>query len=156
MAFEATELDHESAGVRTRRVLLLVGGFLVFVAALMAILAMFYRDTIKSSQVVEPLRSFPGPQLQPNPQQDYTNFRQAQDAELQGTRWVDEKNKLVHVPIDRAMAYVAGRGASAYDPLEQNADTKLPPTPADGEARAASFPPVAPYGLHLKGEGTGP
>lgn len=152
MAFEATELEHEDVGLRYRRVLLLVGGFLAFTAVLMVALAFFYRANIREARITEPLRTFPGPELQPNPGQDYANFRAGQDRQLQGLSWADRGRNLVHVPIDRAMDYVAGRGATAYDPLEPGpADAKLPPTPADGSSRLSTFPHVAPYGLPEKG-----
>ncbi len=147
MAFEATKLPHESVGVRTRRILAFVAGFLVFTAVLMIILGVFFRTEIRQARITEPMRPFPGPELQPNPQQDYTNFRAGQDKQLQGYAWVDGDKKLLHVPIDRAMAYIAARGASAYDPLEA-APAKTPPTPADGWARQSAFPRVSPYGLH--------
>ncbi len=149
MAFEATERPHERIGVRYGRILAFVAGFLVFTGVLMTLLGLFYRDRIRSAHIIEPLRAFPGPELQPNPQQDYTNFRTGQDAQLQGYSWVDKDKTLLHVPIDRAMSYVAARGQAAYAPLEPaTPGAPLPPTPADGWARRSDYPHVAPYGVH--------
>ena len=148
MAFEATELEHENPRVRSRRVLALVGGFLVCVAVLMIGLSFFYRHIVKDDQITENVRSFPGPKLQPNPSQDYANFRSVQDGELKGYSWVDQDKALIHVPIERAMDYVAARGALAFDPLEPNPGQTPPPTPSDGQSRATTFPQVAPYGVH--------
>jgi len=148
MAFEPMHLDHESASVRTSRVVTFTLAFVVFAGVLMAGLAVFYRSTVTRSSVVAHFQPFPGPRLQPNPTQDYANFRRAQLDELAGTRWVDRKANLIHVPIERAMAYVAAKGSAAYDPLEPASDQKLPPTPSDNAARADPQSSVAPYGQH--------
>lgn len=147
MAFEATKLPHEGAGVRARTVLALVLGFLVFVVALMAVLGWFYRMQARST-VEMGFHDFPAPRLQPNPTRDYHDFRKAQRGQLSGTRWVDQAKGLIHVPIERAMAYVVGRGASAYDPLETGAGQKPPPTPRDSAVRAKPSARVAPCGVH--------
>lgn len=147
MAFEATKLPHERAGVPTRIVLLLTFGFLGFVVLLIAILAFDYQEQVNSRAIVSRFKAFPAPQLQPNPGQDYQNFLKAQHAELAGLRWVDEKKTLIHVPIERAMAYVEGRGSSAYDPLP-GAETAAPALPIDGAPRAKPSGSVAPYGEH--------
>ncbi len=148
MAFEAEKLPHENPEVRTRMVLLLVFGFLAFAAVLTGLLGLFYRSQVRSGSLEAALRPFPAPQLQPNPQKDYEDFLQAQRAQLAGTRWVDAGKGLIHVPIERAMAVIAAKGAAAYDPMATTTDAKPPPTPQDGAVRLTPSAQAAPYGIH--------
>ena len=148
MAFEAEKLPHEKPDVDAWRVLPLVFGFLAFTALLVALLGFYYRFRVSAGSLREPYRPYPAPQLQPNPEADYQNFLRAQREQLTGTRWVDADRKLIHVPIERAMALVAGKGNAAYDPLAPATGQKPPPTPQDGQIRATPAGPVAPYGDH--------
>ncbi len=146
MAFEATKLPHETAGAPTRKVLAFVFGFVFFVIALIAVLHFYYRARVAPGALVEQLQTFPAPRLQPNPSQDYETFRKAQVEELMGIRWVDRRQNLIHVPIERAMAYIVSRGASAYDSLD---DASRAAAADEAKAKRADHPPsaaAAPYG----------
>jgi hypothetical protein len=142
VALEATKQQHESSGVRTPRILAFVFGFLSFVAVLAAILSLFYHADV--GRIAAPFQQFPTPRLQPHPRQDYLAFHKKQLEELAGTRWVNPQKTLVHVPIARAMAYIAARGAAAYDPLEE---TKTEVQKLQG-VFPVSAPAVAPPGAH--------
>ena len=48
-----------------------------------------------------------------------------QRARLAGYRWIDRDQKIVAIPIDRAMAIIVSRGADAYAPIPG-----APPPPA--------------------------
>jgi len=141
---------HEDPGVRTRRVLWLIFGFLGGVAVLFGVLNFYYRSIILGHVMHVSMRQFPAPQLQPNPTQDYANFRAAQLRQLSLSGPAGGKSTLVRVPIDAAMAIVAARGAAAYDPV-----AGTPPTgPAlatgatmDGAPRATPGSHLAPYGV---------
>ena len=128
--------------------LILVFGFIAFTAVLVGVLGLFYRSEIRSKSLEATYRPYPAPQLQPNPHKDYQTFLEAQRAQLAGTRWVDADKKLIHVPIERAMALIAGKGTAAYDPLQPASDQKPPPTPQDGQIRLTPSGQVAPYGVH--------
>lgn len=148
MAFEPMKMTHEGADVQAPRVLLLVFGFIAFAACLAGGLKLYYDLEVKPGSVAAKLEAFPGPRLQPNPTQDYADFHRTQRAQLAGTHWVDRGHGLVHVPIERAMAFVAAKGDGAYDPLGPAGDQKLPPTPQDGQSRDVPHLSVAPYGVH--------
>ena len=131
---------HESPSVRTRRVLAYVMGFLVFVAALLGGLNVYYRSFLTARTVEATLHDDPAPRLQPNPTADYLNFAAEQAKQLGATP----------LPIEAAMATVVARGAQAFDPVEGT-----PPSgpvlangaSIDGAPRATPSPPVAPYGV---------
>ena len=144
MAAEWKTEAHESPEVRTKRVLALVFGFVAFVTLLFGGLNAYYEIILRNRVVETSLRDFPAPRLQPNPTQDYFNFRAAQIQALEG-----QDKRADHLPIEQAMAIVVARGAKAYDPVEGT-----PPAgpllatgaPLDGAPRAAVSPGVAPYG----------
>src|SRR5579862_1264275 len=52
----------------------------------------------------------PGPRLQVDPLQDWRVYRAQQQETLDSYGWVDEKNSVVRIPIDRAMDLLLQRG----------------------------------------------
>ncbi len=50
------------------------------------------------------------PQLQVSPSSDLTQMRAREAALLNSHGWVDRQEGLVHIPIERAMEILAGRG----------------------------------------------
>ena len=53
------------------------------------------------------------PQLQVTPSSDLTQLRAREQARLDSYGWVDRPEGLVHIPIERAMEILAGRGLPA-------------------------------------------
>jgi hypothetical protein len=53
----------------------------------------------------------PQPRLQIHPPDDLSKLRAAKEHRLGTTGWVDQTHGIAHIPIDRAMAIEAGRGA---------------------------------------------
>jgi hypothetical protein len=49
----------------------------------------------------------PGPLLQSVPGEEFQSLHATQEAELNSYGWVDRKNGVVHIPIDRAMELLA-------------------------------------------------
>lgn len=147
MAFEPMHLPHESPGTRTGLVFALVVGFVAFVGLLMVLLALFFRWQV-GSQTPTPFRTFPAPRLQPNPTQDYKALRAAQQHELQATYWIDRSRHIIHIPIERAMTYIAGQGAAGFEPPGLLQDQTAPKAAADGAARAEPHLVPSPYGQH--------
>ncbi len=147
MPADIEHVTHEDPDVRTWRVLLLVFGFVGFVILLGGGLNLYFRAITANEPLSTPLRRFPAPELQPNPRGDWASFHRAQSAGLEGYGWVDRKNGLVHIPIERAMALVVARGTQAYAPV-----AGTPPyvtatgAPLDGAPRATPQPMAAPYG----------
>jgi len=52
----------------------------------------------------------PLPHLEERPTVELRAFRQAEDNELASYGWIDQKNGVVHIPIDRAIDLLAQRG----------------------------------------------
>jgi hypothetical protein len=66
----------------------------------------------------------PQPRLEERPAVELKAFRDAEDQALSSYGWVDQKNGVVHIPIDRAIDLLAQRG--------------LPSRPQTGPQTAAS------------------
>jgi hypothetical protein len=52
----------------------------------------------------------PEPRLQVSPQGDWTEMLEREQAILGSYRWVDRSQRIVHIPIQRAMELLAERG----------------------------------------------
>jgi hypothetical protein len=52
----------------------------------------------------------PEPRLQPNPMVELDEFLAEEDARLNGYGWIDEQNRIVYIPVEKAMALAAERG----------------------------------------------
>ena len=57
-----------------------------------------------------PQKEPPEPRLQPNPPMDLKNFREGEEAVLNGYAWVDPDKGIVRIPVARAMELVAQEG----------------------------------------------
>jgi hypothetical protein len=57
----------------------------------------------------------PEPRLQTAPVQDLRQLRAAEDAVLNSYGWIDRKNGVVRIPIERAMELLARRGLPATE-----------------------------------------
>jgi len=91
-----------------------VGGFLLFVVILMAILLAIYASVAPTPRLPE---TFPEPRLQPAPWTDLTDYLNAQHEKLKQSGWIDKSAGIAAIPVDKAMRIIAGRGVSAFDPL---------------------------------------
>lgn len=146
--------DHaESPDVRTWRVLALVFGFLAFVVVLFGLLGFYYRSVLGARTVETQLQDFPAPRLQPNPNQDYSNFHAAQVKALEHGAPAGPAGTAPgsgpRLSIAQAMAAVVARGAQAYDPppgTPPAGPTLATGAAMDGAPRATPSPAVAPYG----------
>ena len=127
MATES-DADLESPDVDARAILGLVGGFLIFTAASVVGLSVYYIHTHVNRSLAP--REFPEPRLETRNRQDLGALLKMQRAELQDYAWVDRDRGLVRIPVARAMQIVAARGAAAYDPPESPKPAPtLPQTP---------------------------
>ena len=119
----------QPAGIHNRAVLLVVGGFLLFVGAAIAGMLLFLNTQAPGAFTPRAERRFPSPELQTFPEADLTRFEAAQRARLTAYAWVDRDHNIASIPIDEAMQLVAGRGDQAYDALQP---TPAPPPGASG------------------------
>ena len=60
----------------------------------------------------------PEPRLQTRPREDLRALRAEEDSVLTTYGWIDRRNGIVHIPIDRAMALTVERGLSARSGTE--------------------------------------
>lgn len=108
----------ESPDVATRRILLAIGGYLIFV--LVGMIAMFFyvKADAPTAFKLPVERRFPQPSLQTSPELDLANILLKQRRPISQYEWVDKTKGLARIPIDKAMEIVMARGERGYDPLE--------------------------------------
>jgi hypothetical protein len=104
--------------VENRVILIVVGGFMAFVAAAIFGILLFLKTEAPGAFAPRRERQFPGPALQKLPQNDLANFEAAQRSTLSGYGWVDPGHSVGRIPIEQAMQMIAARGEHAYDPLQ--------------------------------------
>lgn len=63
-------------------------------------------------------QSAPGPELQALPREDYAEYAARERAEISSYGWIDAKQGVVRVPIERAMELVLERGLPAREGSE--------------------------------------
>jgi len=68
------------------------------------------REETSVANTVDPVKLFPEPQLQQTPIPDLRAIRAEEDKLLNGYAWVDPKNGIVRIPVDRAIEVLAKRG----------------------------------------------
>jgi hypothetical protein len=95
------------------------------VAILIAILfwmhALFFRfakeDRPQSARPFANVRPLPQePRLQVSPEEDWKDYKQGQDSELNHYGWVNKERGVVRIPIDRAMDLLLQRGLPTRPP----------------------------------------
>jgi hypothetical protein len=130
----ATDLDAgpQPPDVAARSIVGLVFGFLVFVAASVAGLGVYYKHEHVGGTAA-PRQKFPEPRLETRNSQDLGPLLKVQREQFQSYAWVDRGRGLVRIPVARAMEIIAARGAGAYDPPESPkampSPTSTPKTP---------------------------
>ncbi len=72
-----------------------------------------YSDARRHPILSAPRALPPAPRLQPDPIEDLHALRTSEDEILNGYGWVDPKNNVVRIPIDRAMQLMLQRGLQA-------------------------------------------
>jgi hypothetical protein len=127
---EAIALGFESRDVNTRAFfyfLLVMGIFLVITAFAVAGLFFYYaRTNVPLPTVARPFDSYrqlpPPPRIQTTPGDDIANYLQSEQHLLNSSGWIDQKNGVARIPIDRAMRLLLQRGLPV-----QNSSTSPPP-----------------------------
>jgi len=71
------------------------------------------REHTAEVKPVDPVKTFPQPQLQRTPALDLKAIRDAEDQQLATYGWVDREKGIVRIPIDRAIDLLAQRGLPA-------------------------------------------
>jgi hypothetical protein len=104
--------------VATRRILLIAGGCLVFLALTFIGLGLIYFSVVPQQRMPPP-RTFPAPRLQPHAEGELHQLQKEQRAALDTYRWANPEHTLVAIPIERAMKLIAERGPQAYAPVTE-------------------------------------
>jgi hypothetical protein len=86
----------------------------VSIALLFGLLKFFQsREETSLANTVDPVKLFPQPQLQKTPILDLKAIHAEEDKLLNGYAWVDPKQGIVRIPVDRAIEVLAKRGLPA-------------------------------------------
>jgi hypothetical protein len=113
---------HEKTDASTQPIFRFAAGLAVSVAAAMVLMAMLFsyfteRETVLDTSVSPLASEAPlapsGPQLQASPTVDLEKLRREEDDYLSSYGWVDQREGLVHIPIERAIELMAERGLPA-------------------------------------------
>jgi hypothetical protein len=124
---DRTERDTlESTAVDAGRIVIVAGSVLVFLGASIGMLAFAYYTLVPRSGPPAP-RDFPQPRLEAHPGAELQQYLAEQRERLNGYHWANSDHSLVAIPINRAMAIIAGRGAGAYAPLAPQPQTQRQP-----------------------------
>jgi hypothetical protein len=119
------EETRETPDVMTSRLLVAMVGTVAMVVVALGALYAFYRSSAPSASFIPP-RTFSAPQLETKWDGSRDPAIAEQKSRLDAYAWVDREHGIVQIPIDRAMALIAARGATAYDPLSVPS-AKAPP-----------------------------
>lgn len=115
--------------IATRRILLVAGGCLAFLAATFAVLGFVYVSAVPRQPIPAP-RTFPAPRLQPGEAAELSHLLTKQREQLNLYRWANSERTLVAIPIERAMKLIAQRGADGYAPIAAQPGAAAPETGA--------------------------
>jgi len=93
--------------------ILVVGGVVIFVAVWILMHVLESHQKAEKNIVVAALpraEVFPPPRLQTQPTEDLAKMQTRDNAELNSYGWMDRRNEIVRIPIDRAMHLIVERG----------------------------------------------
>jgi hypothetical protein len=114
------DADLENPDVGARRIVGFTSAFLLFVAVSLVALQVYYAHARIGASPRAP-RAFPAPGLETRNGQNLSALLEQQRVRSQAYAWVERARGRVRIPVSKAMAIVASRGAKAYDPLEPSA-----------------------------------
>lgn len=120
--------EHQDLGARgvfAFLISLAIGGVLVFLVVWGMYKFLDYRQRARQPQLnplvnqvesdtrivpEDEIKKFPQPSLESDERTEINKFRLTEEQKLNSYGWVDEKNGVVRIPIERAMQLVAQRG----------------------------------------------
>jgi len=114
---KAKSLGYETEDISAKLVARILAGFAATAIVSIAILFLmihFFRTADRADRpALTPEQSAeivpPGPRLQRAPYQELHDEQGAEEGKIEAYSWVGQDHKLARIPIDRAMALVAGR-----------------------------------------------
>jgi hypothetical protein len=129
MAIEGEKF--QPPAVAPRPILLSALAALILLAAAIGGLQAVYYWQVRVQTFPAP-EQFPEPRVQTGQSEQLRRIQAEQMSRLQGYHWVDQKQGLVQIPIERAMSLLVAEGAQAYAPL---APPQALSTPSAGAER---------------------
>ena len=108
--------EQESPRLKGSPFVLIAAGIVFFLAVSLGALWAVFVSAVPNRGPL-PSSPPPAPRLLANPKAELEAALAQQQARLRGYHWVDRNEKIVAIPIDRAMAIIATRGADAYAPI---------------------------------------
>ncbi len=113
----ARSLGYETEDISAKlvaRILAVFAGTAIVSIAILFLMIHFFRNADRADHLaLTPQQSAevvpPGPHLQRAPYQDLHDEQGAEEGKIQAYSWVGQDHRLARIPIDRAMALVAGR-----------------------------------------------
>jgi hypothetical protein len=131
-------LGHQSYSVNFKGVILWVVGF-VSVAVVIHVGLGFVMNEFSRLNRQEKSRrpailregrdQFPPPNLQVNPAADMARFRREEQERLNTYGWSDRRNRIAHIPIERAMRLVVEEGLPTRKSAENATTTRTTEKP---------------------------
>jgi hypothetical protein len=129
-----TQSMREEPAVRAWVIAAIATGLIVFLAASLGLLWLFYHAHTGGLGAIQ-AKPFPAPGVVTDTAATLHALQQGQRERLHGYAWVDRDRQIVHVPIERAMAAIAAKGAEAYGPVAPAEPAAAPAQPAGGDGR---------------------
>jgi hypothetical protein len=138
---------HELSDVSIRGLVTFLAGLVISLAVVViAVAGMFVwlmREAEEADPPQPPLANLrakqpPAPRLQESPAHEMEDLAKAQAAVLRQTKWVDEQQKIVRIPIERAMEMVAKRGLPDWPRVEVDAKQSSPQDTAEQTSQDSS------------------
>ena len=102
---------HEPDVVDAARIARLGAVFALALALLLGLMYLLWRPL--PGTAIRPAAVPPRPRLQDDPRRDLIAAQQAQRQRLQAYGWDDPQHRFAHVPVERAMAVMAGAASTA-------------------------------------------
>ena len=95
----------------------ILGAFLVLVSGVSAVGLLcwwIFPRAPYPDLMLHPVPTYPSPQLQADPHQDWVRFHRAELERLNSVGWVNKAQGIVHVPIEQAMRKLAAQGIPGW------------------------------------------
>ncbi len=137
------EQRHEESDANIHALLRFAGWMFVSLVLVVLLMRWMFWHFNKTQELGPPPTPFestralpPLPRLQTEPQQDLRGYRTSQQENLKSFGWVDEKNGVVRIPIDRAMDLLLQQGL----PVRGSGQPKTPGSAASKMESAEKSP----------------
>ena len=117
---ERRERQPESPDVAARAVLFVALALVGFIGCAIGGARIYYLWEVKEPLHAAP-KQFAAPRLQIDDAADLARFEQQARAQLDGYAWIDRERGIIRIPIERAIALIAAKGAEGYGPIEGSA-----------------------------------